>query len=293
MDAAVRLERPGGPGGGERGAFPAEHELARREPACRRATVEPREVERVPALRQEDVRVGPRDLVDQRPQELVLGPFERHVAEADRPDPTVRRRDPPAALPRDADLELGERDRGRGVVDRLRRLRRHQVGAAADDGRERVEGVAEVVELGDGQVDVVEHEPRVAAPGVDLPRQGAPAAMARGGDAEERRGPCGRGSRGARPRGRPGDVGRSARVRRRSSEVGLRAADEERGPVLHGGAPDAARTALLRPQDDRAAVPALGDVEQPPVGRRGRPVHGQGRAGFGGRPPPGAGPRGR
>src|SRR5208282_1790458 len=169
----------------EPAALATEGELLRREAARRRAPVEPRQVERIPALREEDVRVAARELVHEGAQEVLLGTLDRHLPETYRPDPTVRRRDAAPPLPDEMDLERRDAQRRGRVVDRLGRFGGPKRGGPAGHGSERVERVREMVELRRTEVDVVEGEPFVPSERIRAPGEGAARGVALRNDRED------------------------------------------------------------------------------------------------------------
>jgi hypothetical protein len=272
-DAAVRRERAGATGRAEADRLAPEGERVRPEAERRGPPVEPGQVVRVPAARQEDVRVGARELAQERAQEVLLGPLERRVAEADGDDPPVGRGEAPAVRSRERDREACHSQRRRSVVDRLRGLGRADRRAAADDRRERVEVVREVVELRRREVDVEERVPDEPAELVDRAGERPSRRVPDRDDLEDGPGTVVEDGRAEDDPADALDRRASGQPRPEVVEVAPRAGDIERRPVLDRGPPHAAGRALLRPQDDRAAVRTLRDVEQPRV-RRGSAGHG-------------------
>ncbi len=277
-DLSVRLERAGGPGGPEPGRFPAEEELLRPEPDGRGPAVEPRQVERIPPVGEEDVRVRPSELADERAEQVLLGPVQRRVAEADRGDPSLRRWQVAAMRSLEGDPEPGDAQRRELVVDGLRRLGGPDRRATTDDGGERIEPVRKVVELRGGEVDVEELVPDEPAHLVDRPGEGAAGGVAGRDDLEDRPWPTVEDRRTEDDLPHPVDARTAAQAREELVQVAPSADDEERWTELDRGAVDPAAPAVLHPENDRAAVPALRDVEEPSL-RRGRAPHGRQRRG--------------
>ena len=280
-----RLERAGRAGRPERHALASQREFRRREAARRGASVEPRQVERPAAVREEDVRVGARELVHERAQKVLFRAFERRFPDTNRPDAAVGRRDATPPFPDEMDLEPRDAQRRGRVVDRLGRLGRPERGRPADHRGERVEVMREVVELRGTEVDVVEREPLVP-PSASTLRARARRAGFRVGTTE-RTGRFRRSKSDGRsePRATECTSGWSASRRARRARSLRVPATRKGGRYSTAVRRYATGPPLLRPEDDRTTVVALGDVEEPavrPRRRRRRRHHQRREVGVGG-----------
>ena len=114
---AVRAPRP---------RAPPEREGARVPPERGSAPVQPREVEAVPPVGQEEIRVLALELAEELDEQLLLGALEVHRPERERADCVVGADDPVAPAVGELDGEFRARQRRRGVLEQLGRLGRRE-----------------------------------------------------------------------------------------------------------------------------------------------------------------------